>query len=196
MKITKRQLDRLPTTRLYVDEDQWFTVPYMNATASIRLPLELKYFVPNGKGIPWSCGISNAGHAHEDLFEHPIYYIHTIGSVVYIVTMMHEGGTTPKLAIRYRHHGGKLVAAYDESRKRPSKRKTFLRLLEQHPFLVLEKGRSQAGKGAHSPGKQTGHRAVGAPKGDLNKENLKGAHARAIRARLLPPDAAFKKKAA
>jgi len=174
--MTKKVLDALPTVRLYYQikpHKCYYTIPYMNARKAVQLSLLHTDFKPNGKGLPWTCGISNAILRQKDLFDHTVYYAHTIGSVVYVVAMLTESGQ-PKFAFRYRHRAGPLVDAYDASRRSRTKIKTFLNLLSDRPVLTLEVGRSESGKGAHSPGSVSGHRAVGAPHGDLNKEALSG----------------------
>ena len=185
MRLTKKMLDKLPTVRLYVSETAFFTVPYMNAPKTIKLPLALKDFKPNGRGVPWICGVSNAALRQKDLFNYPVHLAHTIGSVVYVVAALNKNGF-PKVAYRYRHHGGSLVDAYDRSRKDPSKAEVFFELLTKRPYVVLEKGRSEAGKGSHSPGEVSGHRHPEGLNGDKNKTGLIGAAKRAAAAGLIP----------
>lgn len=185
MRLTQKTLDTLPTVRLYIGEKSFYTVPYMNARRPLDVPLDVKDFKPNGKGLPWICGISNAIMRQKEIFDHPVFYAHTIGSVVYVVAMTDKGGL-PKFAYRYSHRGGSLIEAYDESRKDPRKWRKFVSRLEDHPSLRLEKGRTQSAKGAHSPGMVSGHLVKGAPHGDKNKIGLKGAKRRAVAAGFIP----------
>jgi len=185
MRITKKALDALPTVRLYFTKKKYHTVPYKNAKKPVNLPLALSDFKLNGKGLPWGCGVSTAGLRQPELFDHPVHYIYTIGSVVYIVVMETEGGQ-PKLAIRYCHRGSPLIQAYDKSRKSPAMWRKFKKLLAEHPVLKLENGRSESGKGAHSPGAASGHRHPTAPHGDKNKAGLQGALRRAQQAGYYP----------
>jgi hypothetical protein len=185
MRLTQKTLDKLPTVRLYIGLDTFYTIPYMNARKAVSLPLEFKNFRVDGKGLPWICGISNAVLGHKTLFNHPVYYVHTIGSTVYIVAMV-DKGKLPKFAFRYRHRGGELIRAYDRSRRNSAYLKKFIALLKEHPTIMLEKGRSESGKGSHSPGTKTGHQEENAPRGDKNKLNLIGARRRAEQAGFIP----------
>jgi hypothetical protein len=190
MRLTQKTLDKLPTVRLYIGLDTFYTIPYMNARKPVAIPLEQKNFRPNGKGLPWACGIANAILGHKTLFNHPVFYVHVIGSTVYIVAIV-DKGKLPKFAFRYRHRGGKLVRAYDKSRRNPTYIKKFIALLKEQPKLMLEKGRHESGKGSHSPGSVTGHREKHAPRGDKNKLNLAGARRRAEQAGLIPQGLSF-----
>ena len=164
-KITKSWLDSLPTIRLkYGPEGKHFySVPYYNADEPVDVPLRRAHFKPNGKGLPWICGVSNAVNEARDLFAHPVFYVHTIGSATYIVVAVTKGGQ-PRLAIRHNHGATALIDAYDKARKNPKKyMPVFLAELEKHPVLHLRKGRSEAGKRNHDP-KGTGahtHRPQG-----------------------------------
>jgi len=181
MRITQATLDKLPSTRLYVSEKTYFIVPYKNAPKPIKIGLETDDFRENGKGLSWDCGVSEAIKRQKTLFGHPVFAAFTIGSVCYVIAKETTNGI-PQFAYRYRHRGGKMVSAYDKSRKNPAMRRTFRRLLAKHPYLTLEVGKSQSGKGAHSPGKQSGHRHPTAPNGDKNKAGLHGAKRRALAA--------------
>src|SRR5262245_24905638 len=207
MGIHKSTLATLPTALLYIRvpdpkngiKGQAWSVPYINAKTSVHLPLipatgEVDaYFTQNGVGSSWTCGMVNAIYDHRDLFEYaPIYWANVIGSVVYIIIMLDKYGTVPTLAVRYRHHAGELLAAYDRSLRFPSKKKLFLQLLqEKYSVVVLEKGHSGTHTGTHSRGNQSGHRSPFAPFGDLNKIGVNGARRRAIAAGLIPPEAEY-----
>jgi len=165
---------------MYIGEKTFFTVPFLNARKAVRIPLEMKDFKPNGKGLPWICGISNAINRHKALFGHPVLYAHTIGSAVYIVAASDKGGM-PKWAFRYNHRKGALVSAYDESRKDASKLKKFSDMLEKYPYMILEKGRAEQGR-EHRPRTHNKH-----PYGmEQNRQGIVGARRRAVAAGLFP----------
>lgn len=190
VKISQKRLDNLPTVRMYYEDrygnKKWFTVPYFNADETVDLPLHKQYFTPNGKGEPFSCGVSNSAMDNKNLFNHPCYYAHTIGSATYIVCMLYKNGW-PKLAVRYSHRGAPIIEAYDKSLKNQTFKQRLEELLDAKPILRLVKGRTEAGvKRQHGP---THHN----PKGhlhrksqDKNKQGLRGAALRMANAGLIP----------
>lgn len=183
MRLAQKTLNKLPKVRLYVGQNTFFKVPYMNAKGSARLPLALDDFKPDGKGLAWNCGISNAIMRQRDLFNHPVFYAHTIGSTVYVVAMVGEGNM-PRFAFRYRHRGGPLVDLYDASRKDSTKWTQFTTLLEEHPYLSLEKGRAEIHRRGSHDTKKTAR--GNNPHVDKNKRGLQGAKRRAIAAGFIP----------
>ena len=186
MRMTQAALNKLPKVRLYISEKTYFWVPYKNAPKSIKgIPLLADHFKENGKGLPWACGLSKAVMEFALHLPHPVYYVHTIGSTIYVVAMVDRGGL-PRFAIRYRHHQSELVSAFDESRREPAKQKLFMKLLDKRPTLTLERAKHESGKGSHSPGTVSGHREPHAPHGDKNKRNLNGSLRRAIAAGFVP----------
>jgi hypothetical protein len=162
MKISQKHLESLPTVRLkYHDDDHYITVPYINATNDVDVPLRLDHFTRKGRGIGWECGISNAVLESRDLFDHPVLYVHTIGSATYILVMTNPGGSA-KLAMRYSHTMIALLDAYDKSRANPHKWKPiFESLLAKTPVAHLHPGRSEAGiQRDHDPNNNGGSHSV------------------------------------
>lgn len=178
MRISKKRLASLPTFRLYNGKKdrngkpQYVRVPYINASIPVDVPLEMKYFTPNGKGLPWACGVSNACLDHRDLFDHPVLYVYTIGTATYILVLTEEGGITPKLFIRYNQNGGKLIDEYDSS---DNDTKILEFMIEKRPTLHLLPGTSNAG--ITRPQQTTGN-----PEHSEKDKNLKGVARRMARA--------------
>lgn len=183
MRLAQKTIDKLPTVRLYFTPTKFYTVHYLNATTDVDVPLSLDHFKPNGRGIPWTCGVSNAILANKNLLPHPTFYVHTIGSVSYAIAMVHKGGVPPKLAIRYSHGAGPKIAAYDKSLKDSNFGVKLQEMLEASPVLHLHKGRFTGGVGSHSPG---GGRTHSNPSADTNKQGLQGNAKRMADAGFLP----------
>lgn len=143
-RMSQKRLERLPETKLFSDKKdkngklKFVRVRYYNAPWNADVPLILEYFKPNGRGLPWACGVSNACHDNKTLFNHPVLMVYTKGTAVYIVIEMEEGGMTPRLAVRYNHNYGKPIDAFDAG-------EDISAMLVSKPILHLLAGKSQAG---------------------------------------------------
>jgi hypothetical protein len=157
MRITEKKLLTLPTRRLYYDDGAWVDTPYLDASTEKSLPILFRHFKPDGRGVPWECGISNAiREAGERLFGHPVLYVHTEPSTIYILAMIRPN-RQPKLSIRYKHVFGTWIKGYDSSRTMsPRRQRAFMEELKQyladHPLLNLHIPRHDPRTGAHGTG--------------------------------------------
>lgn len=165
-----------PTARLYYNKENFYNVAYTNAKQDVTLSLTEAYFKSQGRGKPWSCGISNAILDQKDRFPHVVLYAQTIGSATYIVTKTNSGGQ-PSHAVRYSHKGGSLQEAYDKSN-----RDTLAALIKKNPVLHLKKYRADPRTERHVSSGTPEHDK----KEDKNKRGLVGNARRMANAGFIP----------
>jgi len=153
-KMSKEALSALPKVRLRYGpgKDDYFECRYMHANKEVDLPLALRYFKPNGMGLPMACGTSNSALENRDRFPHPVFLAYSIESAIYIVVQVDDEGK-PELAVRYRHRGGPIISAYDKSHDNPAIYRPLLEaLIQEHPVLRLLKGRMDPRPAGHAHG--------------------------------------------